>query len=151
MRIWLLLCFFCLSVFAKDIHITSDKFYANQNSLISTFSGNVTVEDENAKVKANKIEVFFTKDKKPQKIIATGNVKARIKTKEGREFEATANEMLLYPSTEKIELKNNAVIIEKDTKNKITGSTVIFNKKSGEAEVYGSENKPVRFTIEVDE
>lgn len=151
MRFYLLLALFCAALFAKDIQITSDKFYANQNTLISTFTGHVTVTDAGSNVKADKIQVFFTKEKKPIKFVATGGVKAFITTKEGRKFEASAAEMILYPNTEKIELKNNAVITEVNTKNKITGSTVIFNKKSGEAEVYGSANKPVRFTIEVDE
>jgi len=133
------------------MEITSDSFYANENSLYTVFSGNVKVKDSSGELSADKLTVFFTKDRKPIKLEATGNINVTLKTKEGKEFEGSGNKLILYPKDERVELEGNAFISEKNSANKISGEKVEFNKKSGEARVFGGGGKPAKFTIEVNE
>jgi len=140
-----------LSLQGADIEVVSDSFYANENSLYTIFSGNVKVRDDTQKIDSDKLTVYFNKNKKPTRFEAEGNVKANIKTKEGREFEATAKTMILYPNEERVELLGSALVIEVNSTNKISGEKIEFNKKSGEARVFGGDGKPAKFIIRVEE
>lgn len=142
---------FALSLEGADIEVVSDSFYANENSLYTIFSGNVKVSDKSQKIDSDKLTVYFSKNRKPIRFEAEGNIKANIKTNEGREFEATAQTMILYPNEERVELLGSAVVSEINSTNKISGEKIEFNKKSGEARVFGGDGKPAKFIIRVEE
>lgn len=140
-----------LSLWSGDIEVVSDSFYANENSLYTVFSGNVKVRDSTQKIDSDKLTVYFNKNRKPIRFEAEGNVKASLRTKEGREFEISAKTMILYPNEERVELLGSALVVEVNSTNKISGKKIEFNKKSGEAKVFGGDGKPAKFIIHIEE
>jgi lipopolysaccharide export system protein LptA len=54
--------------------ITSDQLHSDDNTHISIFTGNVIVVGTNFKLTCQEMSVYFTKDNKIERIVATGDV-----------------------------------------------------------------------------
>lgn len=85
----------------------------------------------------------------PLKYIAIGNVSFDIISKD-KEYEGKGNKVIYYPNKEEYEIIGNGYIKEKVEDRKIYGDKIFINQTTGEAKVSGTEDKPVRFIINLD-
>ena len=71
-----IILFFLFSVFvnADTVNVTADNFFADENKLISILTGNVILKKgDYDTLKADKLTIYFDKEKNPIKYVATGN------------------------------------------------------------------------------
>ncbi|AXH15294.1 lipopolysaccharide transport periplasmic protein LptA [Malaciobacter mytili] len=141
-------------LFAQEkLVIDAKKFEANDAKGISIFTGDVKLRKAKDKLDADRLEVYMSsKDSEkrvPLKYIAIGNVSFDIISKD-KEYEGKGNKVIYYPNKEEYEIIGNGYIKEKVEDRKIYGDKIFINQTTGEAKVSGTEDKPVRFIINLD-
>ena len=68
-----------LPLFAEQVEVTADNFFADEIKLQSVLTGNVKVKKGSFDtLNSDKITIYFDKEKQPTKYIATGNAKFKI-------------------------------------------------------------------------
>lgn len=150
----LLLCSSLLfSAQSEKLIVDAKNFEADDKKGISTFTGNVKIQMDKDKLSADKVEIFFStkpgKAKTPSKYVATGNVNFTIVTK-NKHYTGKGNKIIYSPLKEEYTVIGNGFLHEKRDDRKIFGEKIYVNQLSGEAKVSGSDNKPVRFIINVE-
>ena len=148
-----LLCSTILIAQTETLVIDAQNFEADDKKGISTFTGNVKIKMGQDKLNAEKVDVYFTTDKDnarvPLKYEATGKADFEIVTKD-KHYIGNGDKIIYSPQKEEYTIIGNGFIEEKNDDRKIYGDTIFVNQLNGEAKVKGSENKPVRFIINVD-
>ena len=148
-----LLCSTILFAQTETFVIGAQNFEADDKKGISTFTGNVKIKMGQDKLNAEKVDVYFTTDKDnakvPLKYEATGKADFEIVTKD-KHYIGNGDKIIYSPQKEEYTIIGNGFIEEKNDDRKIYGDTIFVNQLNGEAKVKGSENKPVRFIINVD-
>ncbi len=152
-----LLSFLLLGVIAANA--ASDKlvidaldFKMDDKKGISIFTGDVKMKMSKDRLNAQKVEIFFkdTNDgKTPTKYIATGKVDFVINTEE-KHFIGNGEKLIYEPAKQKYQVIGNGYLEDVNTKRKIYGEEIFVDQVSGEASVKGTEKKPVRFIINLD-
>lgn len=150
----LLVCGTLLLAQAEQLIIDAQNFEANDKKGISTFTGNVKIQMGKDRLNANKVEIFFVSKKGssgkiPSKYIATGNVDFQIVTK-AKHYVGKGNKIIYSPIKQEYTVLGNGFLQEKNDDKKIYGEKIYVNQLSGEAKVNGSDNKPVRFIINIE-
>ena len=87
--------------------------------------------------------------KTPSKYIAQGNVDFEFVTAT-KHYVGKGDKVVYTPSKEEYTVIGNGFLQEKNDDRKIYGDKIFVNQLSGEAKVNGSDNKPVRFIINVE-
>ena len=148
-----LLCSTLLLAQTETLIIDSQDFQADDKKGVSIFTGNVKIKMGQDKLNADRVDVFFTTDKNnakvPLKYEATGKADFEIVTKD-KHYIGNGDKIIYSPQKEEYTIIGNGFIEEKNDDRKIYGDTIFVNQLNGEAKVKGSENKPVRFIINVD-
>ena len=148
-----LICSTLLLAQSETLVIDAQNFEADDKKGISTFTGNVKIKMGQDKLNAEKVDVYFTTDKDnakvPLKYEATGKADFEIVTKDKHNI-GNGDKIIYSPQKEEYTIIGNGIIEEKNDDRKIYGDTIFVNQLNGEAKVKGSENKPVRFIINVD-
>ena len=148
-----MLCSTILFAQTETLVIDAQNFEADDKKGISTFTGNVKIKMGQDKLNAEKVDVYFTTDKDnakvPLKYEATGKADFEIVTKD-KHYIGNGDKIIYSPQKEEYTIIGNGFIEEKNDDRKIYGDTIFVNQLNGEAKVKGSENKPVRFIINVD-
>lgn len=148
-----LFCSTMLFAQTETLIIDAQNFQADEKNGISIFTGNVKIKMGQDKLNAQKVDVVFVTDKNnnkiPLKYEATGNADFEIITKE-KHYIGNGDKIIYSPQKEEYTIIGNGFIHEKNDDRKIYGDTIYVNQLTGEAKVKGSENKPVRFIIQVD-
>ena len=148
-----LICSTLLLAQSETLVIDAQNFEADDKKGISTFTGNVKIKMGQDKLNAEKVDVYFTTDKDnakvPLKYEATGKADFEIVTKD-KHYIGNGDKIIYSPQKEEYTIIGNGFIEEKNDDRKIYGDTIFVNQLNGEAKVKGSENKPVRFIINVD-
>ena len=119
---------------------------------ISVFTGDVKMKMSEDRLNAQKVEIYFenTKDgKNPTKYIATGKVDFVINTKD-KHYIGKGEKLIYEPSKQKYLVSGNGYLEDVNTNRKIYGEEIYVDQLSGEASVKGTEKKPVRFIINLD-
>ena len=105
------------------------------------------------RLNADKVDVYFTTDKDnkkiPLKYEATGKADFEIVTTDKHYF-GNGDKVIYSPQKEEYTILGNGFLKEKNDDRKVYGDTIYVNQLSGEARVKGSEQKPVRFIINVE-
>lgn len=114
--------------------ITSDELHSDQNTHVSTFTGNVVTVGTNFKMTCQEMSVYFTKDNKVERIVATGDV---IITQPDRVTHCGHAEYL--HDTDTFDLTDQPVIL--DHKNKVTGPEIIIERTTQKMTVKGGRSK----------
>ena len=135
-----------LNLMASKVFINADEFKTNMSELLSTFSGNVHFKMQNNTISADKIVVHFTKDKKPNFYEIIGNIKANMDLK-GRKMSLVAGSMKYFPKQDKVELRKNVVLKEKD-KSSIIADEVLINLKTYDVQIKSDGVTPISVTFE---
>ena len=143
-------------LFAQNdiLEIDAIDFQADDKKGISIFTGNVKIKMGEDKLNAQRVDVFFETDKKtnnktPLRYEATGKADFEIVTKD-KHYVGNGDKIIYSPQKEEYTIIGNGFIHEQNDDRKIYGDTIYVNQLSGEAKVKGSENKPVKFIINVD-
>jgi lipopolysaccharide export system protein LptA len=149
-----LFCSTLLFAQSETLIIDAQNFQADDKKGISIFTGNVKIKMGEDKLNAQRVDVFFETDKKtnnktPLRYEATGKADFEIVTKD-KHYVGNGDKIIYSPQKEEYTIIGNGFIHEQNDDRKIYGDTIYVNQLSGEAKVKGSENKPVKFIINVD-
>jgi len=146
-RLLLLLVSF---LYGSNMEITSKHFEYNQTSNISVFVGDVNVTKENDNILSDKLVVYLTKDKKLNKLIATGNVRFKVNDK-NITYKGKSDILKYFAQKELFIFKGNVHIKRLQDNQELFGDKVVIDKKAGTANVVGDKKKPLKFIIKVNE
>ena len=148
-----LICSTLLFAQIETLMIDAQNFEADDKKGISIFTGNVKIKMNQDRLNADRVDVYFATDKNNQKIPlryeATGKADFEIVTKE-KHYIGNGDKVIYSPQKEEYTILGNGFLQEKNDDRKVYGDTIYVNQLSGEARVKGSEQKPVRFIINVD-
>lgn len=149
----LLVCSTLMFAQTQKLVIDAEKFEASDNKGISSFTGNVKIKMGKDKLNANKVDIYFVNQKgsnvkTPSKYVATGNVDFELVTAQ-KHYIGKGNKIIYSPSKQEYTVLGNGFLQEKNDNRKIYGDKIYVNQKTGEARVSGSEDKPVRFIINI--
>lgn len=149
----LLVCSTLMFAQTQKLVIDAEKFEASDNKGISSFTGNVKIKMGKDKLNANKVDIYFVSQKgsnvkTPSKYVATGNVDFELVTAQ-KHYIGKGNKIIYSPSKQEYTVLGNGFLQEKNDNRKIYGDKIYVNQLTGEARVSGSEDKPVRFIINI--
>ncbi len=149
----ILICSTLLFAQIETLMIDAQNFESDDKKGISTFTGNVKVNMNKDKLNAQKVDIFFITDKNNNKIPlryeATGKVDFEIVTPD-KHYIGNGDKVIYSPQKEEYTIIGNGFIQEKNDDRKVYGDTIFINQLTGESRVKGSEQKPVKFIINVD-
>lgn len=148
-----LICSTILFAQTETLTIDAQNFEADDKKGVSIFTGNVKIKMGQDRLNADKVDVYFTTDKDnkkvPLKYEATGKADFEIVTTDKHYF-GNGDKVIYFPQKEEYTILGNGFLQEKNEDRKVYGDTIYVNQLSGEARVKGSEQKPVRFIINVE-
>lgn len=148
-----LICSIFLYAQTETLIIDAQNFEGDDKKGISIFTGNVKMKMGEDKLNANRVDVYFVTDKNnnkvPLKYEATGKVDFEIVT-ETKHYLGNGDKVIYYPQKEEYTIIGNGYLQEKNDDRKVYGDTIFVNQLTGEARVKGSEQKPVKFILNVD-
>jgi len=137
-------------LFAAQVEVTAEKFFADEKKQVSHFEGNVVVIKEGDKLTANKVTIEFDAKKQPLRYIATGNAKANI-TMNAKKYYGEAEKMTYEPPKSVYTLEKKAFLHELETNKKVYGDFIRADQISGQYEVDGKGKGPVKFIFKVED
>ncbi|MDY0052489.1 MAG: lipopolysaccharide transport periplasmic protein LptA [Aliarcobacter sp.] len=148
-----LICSTLLFAQSETLIIDAQDFQADDKTGISIFTGDVKIKMGEDKLNAQRVDVFFVTDKNNAKIPlryeATGKADFEIITKD-KHYLGNGDKIIYSPKKEEYTILGNGFLQEKNDDRKIYGDTIYVNQLNGEAKVKGSQNKPVRFILNVE-
>lgn len=151
MRYILLIALICAGLYASQIQITADSFDADENALVGNLRGNVHIKNgDYDTLDANNAKIFFDKNKKPLKYVASGNARFKAELK-GKRYDGSSEQITYEPATQIYTLSGNAYLHEIDSDKKLYGSKIIVNQKKGTYSVDGEGGKPIKFIFQTKE
>ena len=149
-----LLCSTILFAQSETLVIDAQDFQADDKKGISIFTGNVKMKMGQDKLNADKVDVYFTtskdtKNKVATKYEATGDADFEVISKD-KHYVGKGDKIIYVPLKEEYLIIGNGYVHEKNDDRKIYGDNIYINQLTGEAKVKGSENKPVKFIINIE-
>jgi lipopolysaccharide export system protein LptA len=135
--------------------IDSTSFESQDNNGILTFTGNVKMTRLKDKLNANKVVVYLTQkeqgssNKEAEKYIATGDVFFEIFT-QTKHYEGKGDKVIYLPKKMQYEIIGNGYLKDITEDKTLLGDTIYIDQKSGNANVKGSKDKPVRFILNIE-
>jgi len=143
-----------LSAQTQQLVIDAKNFEADDKKGISVFSGDVKIKMDKDILNAQKVEIFFVNkkgstSKTPSKYVATGKVDFEIVSKL-KHYVGNGDKIIYSPIKQEYTVIGNGFLQEKNDDRKIYGDKIYVNQLTGEARVNGSDNKPVRFIINIE-
>ena len=133
----------------ENMEVSAKNFHSNLKKGITELEGEVIVSKGDDRLWADKVIIEMDKNNKPLKYTAIGNVRFLAKLPE-REMRGRAKRAIYDAKKDEYQLIDNAFIEEVGKKNTIKGNVIIFNPKTQEASIQGSNQKPgvMTFIIE---
>lgn len=156
MRLILMLFVLLSTLYAQKETLVIDAIYfeAEDSRGVATFEINVKITMGEDRLNAQKVEVFFELDKDSNKkqvvkYEATKKADFEIMSK-GKHYKGSGDKIIYEPKKDEYNIIGNAFLYDVKEDRKVYGDHIYINQVSGEARVKGSENKPVKFIINVD-
>jgi lipopolysaccharide transport protein LptA len=143
------LLFFQL-VYGAKVEITSDKFYADDNSSKVFFVDNVKVKKGKDRLYCDLLIVYFNTKQETKKYDASGQVKFDI-YREGTHYQGNAKSVEYIVKTTQYTFRGNAVIHDRSSKRDLFGEVIILNSTTGKATVKSGDKRPSKFIFEMEE
>ncbi len=149
-----LICSVLLFAQTETLMIDAQNFEGDDKKGISIFTGNVKIKMNKDILNAQKVDIYFETDKNnnnkvPLRYEATGKVDFEIVTAD-KHYIGNGDKVIYYPQKEEYTILGNRFLQEKNDDRKVYGDTIFVNQLTGEARVKGSEQKPVKFIINVE-
>ncbi|NLK66803.1 MAG: lipopolysaccharide transport periplasmic protein LptA [Campylobacteraceae bacterium] len=156
-KITFFLVFLALPLFAEQVVVTADNFFADEIKLESVLTGNVNVKKGSFDtLDSDKITIYFDAEKQPTKYIATGNARFKILINESH-YNGKGDELTYIPNEDRYILTGNAWIEEVETKREVFGDIIRISQLDGKYEVESFRNrqapdkKPARLIFQVED
>jgi lipopolysaccharide export system protein LptA len=130
---------------AGPIHIDTDSMSIVHENNMSLFQGNVVVTRGELEVRSDELEVYLDGTENVERLVSKGNV--RITKKEVR---AVAETVELLVKEDKINL-SGGVKVWRGEDSYLEGETVSINTKTGDVNVYRSEDRRVKIIFTPEE
>ncbi len=146
---------FCVTVLFADTQkliIDALNFETNDLKGLSIFTGNVKLQMGKDRLNSNKLEIYMkrkTKSKKPLKYVASGNVTFEIFLN-GKQFKGKGNKIVFNPLKDEYMISGNGYLKEILQNRELFGEKIFINKRTGNAKVTGTSQKPIRFILDID-
>lgn len=137
-------------LFAAEVEITSNNFFADEKIRKAEFTGNVIIVKQKDKFKADKVLVDFNSKNEPVKYTAVGNVDVDIIINEKR-YKAKGKNFTYEPDKSLYSLWGDAFIHELDSDKKIYGEKIDVDQLTGRYRVDGNSSTPVKFILKIEE
>ncbi|AXH12501.1 LptA/OstA family protein [Halarcobacter bivalviorum] len=139
---------------SEKLIIDAKNFETDDNKGISIFTGNVKLKMAKDRLNSDKLEVFMTpnakgKNLEPLKYIATGNVSFTIFSN-GKHYNGKGNKVIYDPKKLEYTVIGKGYLNEVTEDRKLYGEKIFINQETGNAKVSGTDNKPVRFILNID-
>ena len=112
-------------------------------------SGGVFVKRDKDILRTNKLIITTDKNRKAKFYRALGDARFEIMLK-NKLYKGRGDELSYDVANEIYEIKGNAVVEEAQSNQKLVGETIIIDKKQESYTVMSVEQKPVKFTFELD-
>ena len=116
-----LIFFLAVFLMAENLHIVSDKFFYDSRKMVSEFIGDVNATQGKDNILAKKMIIYFNKNKKPVKYIATVNVKFIFALDNNDTYTGHCDKLIYDFLTENIFLTGNAYIKRLETNESVSG------------------------------
>lgn len=147
--------FICSTLLFSQTKLIVDAvdFKADDSKGITTLVGDVKIQMGKDKLSADQIEIYFKKAKSgktPSKFIASGNVKFNLSTA-SKNYVGKGNKIIYSPIKQEYTVLGNGFLHEKADDRKIYGEKIYVNQLTGEAKISGSQKKPVRLIINIEQ
>jgi len=139
---------------AEKLIIDAKNFETNDAKGITVFTGNVKLQMTKDKLNSQKLEIFMKpnskgKSKKPLKYVASGNASFEIHTN-GKIYKGKGKRVIYSPKKGEYTIIGDGKIKEETEGRELYGERIFINQLTGNAKVQGTNNKPVRFIIDID-
>lgn len=153
MRIFFIATFFTTLLFSQKLIIDAKHFEAYDDKGLSVFTGNVKMTKDKDELEADRLEVYLSKKvegakREALKYIALGKVSFKVQTAE-KSYEGKGDKVVYEPKKMIYTVTGNGFLREIKEDKKLYGDKIFINQATGEAKVSGTENKPVRFIIDL--
>jgi len=150
MKIFLILLL-NIALFANQlVNIEAENFEADQNTLKTTFTGNVKITKAGDKIFADKVIVVFSSDNKPLQYEATTSVKFFL-VSQNSTIVGSCNSLVYNPKSKNYTLSGNVKIDDPTLGRKISASKVTIDQVNGKTIITGQNKKPVKFIFDIKE
>ncbi len=137
-------------LYAQNVEIIADKFYADEKKQLTEFSGHVVITKGKDRLKANNLIITFDKQRKPLKYQASEDTTIDI-IMQDKSYFGRAKTMVYDPIKDQYTLLGDAFLHEKVSNKKVYGDKIFVNQASGRYEVHGDGKSPVKFIFKVEE
>lgn len=144
--LFFLCCLFCC---AAEVQITARHFSADEQALISVFTGSVIATRASDTMKADKMTVTFTNAHEVKRFEANGNASFSVTTEDNRHFNGEADTIIYQPQEGLYTLSGHAWIEDTTDKRKVVGEHIVLNELTKAINVSGEDALPVKliFTL----
>jgi lipopolysaccharide export system protein LptA len=152
LRLLYIICFvFSLHAKQHKIEITSKSFIADDTKKTTEFIGHVKVKKGSDAIECERLLVTLNNKNKPILYRAVGHVKFLLSVENGNRYKGSAYKMTYDSQKSEYALIGNARILEINTERELQGEKILLNQLTGKVEVFGRDDKPVKFIFSVDD
>ena len=151
MTFFKILLFFLLThiLFAQKVEIVSDSMKAEDLKKEVHFVGNAHIKKIDDWLNADEVIVYFDENNETKKYEALGSVTFEFKNEKGH-YTGSADKVTYHPAKSEYILSGKAIIDDLLNKRHVNGDVITLDMLTGNAEVLGSKQKPVKFTFDVE-
>ena len=134
--------------------IDAKNFETNDATGLSIFTGNVKLKMGKDRLNSDKLDIYVKpntkgKAKQPLKYIATGKVTFELYSNE-KHYKGKGEKVIFNPITKEYTVIGNGYLNELTEEKEVFGEKIFINQITGNARVNGTEKKPVRFILNID-
>lgn len=138
-------------VSANQVEVSADSFYADEKAGLGELVGNVLIKKgKSDTLTANRVKIYFDKNRKPQKYEAISDAKFSILL-DGKKYNGSGDLLTYEPKGQIYTLKGSAFLHEVDSDKKIFGDEIIVDQLKGVYSVKSKDKKPVKFIFQVED
>ena len=143
-----LLVLFTGLLFAQKVDITADNMIAEDLKKEVHFIGNAKVVQGKSWIHGDEIIVYFDENNETEKYEAIGLVTFEF-IEEKSSYKGSADKVTYYPVKAQYILTGKAIIDDLINKRHVNGDEITLDMTTGNANVKGSKNKPVKFIFDM--
>jgi len=138
------------ALFAQDVEVTADKFWASEKGGKGVFTGNVVITKGDDILKAKKLTIYFDEHKKPLKYEATGDATGNL-TLNGIRYFGKGEIFTYEPNISRYTIQKDGMLHEIETDRRVYGELIVVDQSEGSYEVDSKPSEPVKFIFKVDD
>ena len=149
-KLFLILILFSTVVFAEKINVTANSMTAEDLKKEVHFMGNAKAIQGDSWIHGDEIIVYFDENNQTKMYSALGTVTFEFKEKINH-YKGSADKVTYYPMKSTYVLTGEAIIDDLINKRHVNGDEITLNMITGNADVKGSNKKPVKFIFDMKE